>query len=736
MNGSDFRQRLLATFRVEAAEHINGMSSDLIALEQVVAPQNPEPLIETMFRRAHSLKGAARSVNADEMESVCEQLENTFAMLKRGELRTSPELFDQLHAALDSLRQLLAPTSEAQPSALPNPSPAPAPPSPSRNPPFSPANVTLPDTVRISTARLDSVLFQAEQMLSAKAATERRLAELEAIHFRLAEWERRWSRVRPEWRRFQRTQRTAAVVHAPGDAISGPLVEFLKWNEPFARALERNTFEAVRGAASEHRALSVMVDHLLQTTKEALMLPFSSLLELLPKMARDIARTQGKEVELILQGGEVEIDRRVLDEMKDAFIHLVRNSIDHGIETPEERRRSGKSPRGRITIGISQLAGGSVEIGISDDGAGIRVADVRSTATQSGFRSPTESGAPGESDPLGWIFESGFSTAAERSGISGRGLGLAIVRETVEKLGGTISVETRAGRGTSFRVTAPNTLARFRGVLVRAAGLSFILPSASVDRVVRVDRDTLRSVQGRETIQLDGETLPVSGLLQVLALSPRTAAHQPPRKLPAVVLGAHQQRLAILCDEIVAEQEVLMKPLGKLLARVRNVVGATVLADGTIAPVLNAGDLIRSALRAPVGTARVPVSGVAPTPRRKSVLVAEDSITSRTLLKNILQAAGYHVETAVDGLDALAALKSKPFDLLVSDVDMPRLDGLTLTAKVREDARLAQVPVVLVTSLGSRQDRERGIDVGANAYVVKSSFDQSNLLEVVGRLIR
>ncbi len=754
MRDSEFQKRLLETFRVEAREHIDGMSAGLIDLEKARAPERQAPIIESVFRKAHSLKGAARAVNAAEIESICRSLEGLFAKLKHGEIRCSAALLDTLHDAVDALRQLLdagpAPGEPEQQRAravleqldqalkAPASPPTEVPPAPPPVAPAEPARASpeppmaLPETIRIATTKLDSVLFQAEEMLAAKLAAGQRVAELSRLQETLAAWQKEWAKARAAVRPLEHSLRAAGPPGQAGQPAR-KLLEFLEWNRQFIEGVQKEFAATAAVAANDQRALSGMVDHLLDTTKEALMLPFSSLFGLLPKMVRDLSREQGKEAELHVQGGDTEVDRRVLEEMKEAFLHLVRNSIDHGIEPPAERRRKDKAPRGAITVTITQKAGGHLEITVADDGAGIDPSALRAAAVQSGFRPAGEVEKLSDQEALSLIFESGFSTVPMLTDLSGRGLGLAIVREKVEKLGGTISLETRRDAGATFRLVIPSALARFRGVLVKAAGQFFVLPSAPIQRIVQVGAADIQTVENRETIPLDGGSLALARLPDVLEL-PASRPAEGAKRFPVLVLAVRDVRLGFLVDEVLAEQEVLMKNLGKQLARVRNVAGATVLGDGRVVPILNVHDLAQSALKA----AGAPPKAAPPARQTKSapksVLVVEDSITSRTLLKNILRAAGYKVETAVDGQDALTALRSHPFDLLVSDVDMPRLNGFDLTAKIRGDPRLANLPVVLVTGLESRADKERGIDVGANAYVVKSSFDQSDLLAVISRL--
>lgn len=758
----DFLKKLLATFRIEAHEHIETMSSGLLDLEKTPPGERRAEIIEKIFREAHSLKGAARAVNLLEIESICQSLESVFGAMKNNRVAVSPLLFDLLHQATDTLRTVLSSDTAEKPAIAPlvrrldevskgaepvrvEPPPTPEPqeasPSPPPVRPAASADAAAPPlthslgsgTIRVHLAKLDSVMRQTEELFAPRLAAGQRVMELGETGAALATWKKERAKVQPARRSMERS--LARMDKTNGIAKGQPeltkLVEYLEAEEVFLKTVEGRVAKLERSAEDDYRLLAGMVDDLLLDVKEMHMLPFSSLLEGLPRLARDLARDQGKQVELVIQGGEIEIDRRILEEMKDPLNHLLRNCLDHGIEMPAVRKEKGKPPQGRLTLAVSHKDS-KVEILVADDGTGIDVAKVKVAAARLGRLSAEEIDKVDEREILALIFQSGFSTSPIITEISGRGLGLAIVREKVDRLGGTIAVESPPNAGTTVRIMLPLTLATFRGVLVWAGDQLFIIPAVSVERVVRVAHADIRTVENRETIPLDGQTVSLVWLSDVLEL-PR-ATGQPADNAQAVVLGLGVDRIAFRVDAILGEQEVLVKGLGRQLARVRNVAGASVLGTGHVVPVLNVPDLMRSAMK----SAAPHVAPAAEKPAetaKQSILVVEDSITARTLLKNILEAAGYNITTAVDGLDAYTRLKTGTFDLIVSDVEMPRMDGFDLTARVRADKQLSGLPVVLVSALESREHRERGIDVGANAYIVKSSFDQSNLLEIIRRLI-
>jgi two-component system chemotaxis sensor kinase CheA len=704
----EFLRSLRATFKVEAAEHLQEIGAGLLELEKAAGTAEQQTLIESIFRAAHSLKGAARAVNFTEIESLCQSVEELFAAWKRRDSLPTPATLDTAHRALDSMSQAIG--------------------APSLQPVSVPAAAS--ETVRITVRSLDTRLLEAEEMLSAKLAADQRATDLSVLAGRFEQWRKEWARVQP------RTRVLRQALERPRDALAAPdlrgLAEFIEWNHNYLRALEANVTALRRAADQDRLMVGKLVDDLLENSKQLLMLPLATLGGLLSKVVRDLCRDQGKEAELTIHGEDVTIDKRILEELKDPLIHLLRNCVDHGVETPEQRRRTGKPPRAVIGLTVSPVNSNQVEISISDDGAGIDLEKVKVAARKRGIV-PNTSDLLDESEALALVFEAEVSTSPMITQVSGRGLGLAIVREKVEKLGGRVAIESRRGAGTTIRMSLPLTLATFRGVLIESAQRLFVVPTAQVERVARFKLQDLQSVEGRRTLTIDGRAVALVVLAEVLRLPSTPRKGNSPEATPILVLGAGEQRVAFAVDAVLDEREVLVKSLTKPLSRVRNISGATVLGSGEVAPILNVPDLLKSARIAGVAlttaAAAVPVTAPA-----KRILVVEDSITSRMLLKGMLESAGYHVQTAVDGIDAFTILRAERFDLVVSDVEMPRMNGFDLTARIRADRSLAEMPVVLVTALESREDREQGIDVGANAYLVKSSLDQSNLLEALRRL--
>jgi two-component system chemotaxis sensor kinase CheA len=463
------------------------------------------------------------------------------------------------------------------------------------------------------------------------------------------------------------------------------------------------------------------------------MLPVSTVFDGFPRLHRDITRELGKEADLDVRGGDVEVDRAVLEQLRAPLTHLLRNALDHGLEAAEARVAAGKPRRGSLVIAAFQREG-VLQVEVADDGAGIDLARVRARALERGILTAEAAERTDDRDVLDLIFRSGFSTARQVTGLSGRGVGLDVVREHVERLHGTITVDTEPGRGTRFRLELPLTVATTLCLLVGAAGRPFGLPVTNVVRIERVREQGAGSVAGRPVLLVDGRPIPLVPAAGLLGLPPQPAG---PDAGTVVVVGSAERRTAMTVESLLGVQEVVIKPLPWPFARVRGTAGATTLASGEVVTILNAADLTRpghDATGPGVAAPEPPPEEAAP-PHQATVLVVDDSAVTRTLEKGILEAAGYQVRVAADGAAALDLLRREPCQLVVTDVEMPGLDGFSLTARIRADDDLRDLPVVLVTSLDSEDDRHRGVEVGADAYIVKGAFDQDRLLETIRRLI-
>lgn len=765
MGEAAFLRKLRQAFAGEARERLAAMEAALMGLEASPGPRgNAAALIEAFYRDVHSLKGASRTVDALALETVCQPLESVLGALKAGRIAASPRLMDLLHRSLKAVGDMLSrfdpeaggqslpraddpfllglaadltaaaegrETSAEPPTAPVSPaSPAASKARPEQVPPVAATSgpAKTAEMLRLPSERLERLMRDCEEFLPEKQA----LAELTEEAARLREGLRLL-------RRHMDLLMAAVSQGRPGEApgqADGELSPLLERCAGLGADLSAAARAHAMSLAARQRGMSAKIDELLGDLKQALTVPFSRLFERFPKMVRDLSRDLGKEAELVLESEDLEVDRRILDHLHDPFLHLLRNAVDHGLEPPAERRLQGKPERGRIGVRVRLVEQDRIEVVISDDGRGIDQAAVLDAARSAGLIDPGQAGGLGQEAALDLIFRSGMSTSLEVTEFSGRGLGLAIVREHVERLGGTLRLESRPGQGAAFHLSLPLSLSSFPALAVLAGGRTFMLAKSGIERVLLLDPEDILRFEGRDAVTHLGSPLTVLDLADILELPASPAAREDVQGRDAHVLVAvsGHRRLALRVDALLGEREIMVKPLGGQLRRVRNVAGVTVLGDGRLAPILHVPDLIASGLdakRSGPGARPAP----AEPPRPRSVLVVEDSVTSRMLLKGILESAGFRVATAVDGVEALTRLREARPDLVVSDVQMPRMDGLDLTRRIREDKALAGLPVVLVTSLDSPLDRERGVDAGASAYIVKSSFDHGNLLETVRRLI-
>lgn len=724
--------QLLATFCEELKEHVSTIERELLALEKASGAARAGPLA-ALSRVAHTLKGAALSVGSAPVAECCHRLEDVLASLREGRRIEDAALFALLYSAADSLREAgdllsagpsiplgrlsalsdrlrswLAAEGGGRPTERPSPVPASPPPE------SAAATSAASSVVRVPVTKLDRLQDQSGELLIARRRIEGRVEDLSAVAASFAAW-------RAEWTRAEKT----ALKELAGAGRSGA------WLTTVGVRLASACAELERvsgGMAADSRALAQAAAPLEESARAARMLPFLHAVEGLERAARDSARATGKEVELVVTGGDVAIDRAVLDALRPALLHLVRNAVDHGIEAPERRLSAGKPARGRVEVAAS-LRGSRVEICVEDDGQGIDGDAVRERARREGLPVPQNDAELAE-----LVFRAGFTTARAVSDVSGRGIGLDAVRGSAQALRGWVEFDSEPGKGSRVRLSAPLTLTTLRALLLSAGGHIFACALASVRGVSRVAPSGLRAVEGRETVTWEGAPVPVIPLTRALDIPFRGASATGGRAL-LMVLRVGRQQTAFAVDELLGEQEVVVKPLGARISRAPCATGAAVLPTGRIALILDAPSLLARAQALPAGPALSEALAAPAAAARRRVLVVEDSVTTRSLVKSVLEAAGYDVIAAADGAQGWRLLQEQPFDVLVSDIEMPGMDGLGLTQAVRGSKRLRDLPVVLVTALERDEEKARGLESGADAYIKKSGFDQALLLETISRLL-
>ncbi len=767
LSDEEIVRQLMSTFKAEADEHLEVLNERLLELEKGTVDDR-RGLLEEIFREAHSLKGAARAVDAGAIETIAHRIENVFAVAKRGELELKPNHFDLLYEGLDCMKaalsaviegagtpdhsgllvrldRVVAPGADAPQGAVAAPvdtgqsagrlknksrgangatGSAAADPKRKRN---TKRNGGVEETVRVSTRKLDALMTHVEELLVSKIRTEQRVSELKDLKSALQDWQKSWFKHRGAYDKLRRQPHEDLVE----------ILSFLGENQENLKHFWSHTNRLLQDFSKDSMRMSLITEDLQEDIRRVRMLPVTSIFEGYKRMVRDLARAQNKQINLQVIGAETELDKRLIEGIKDPLMHLIRNAIDHGIETSGVRAAAGKPAMGTIKLCAGQQ-GNTIKIEIEDDGTGLNIDKIKAIAVDKGVISAQESRALSDEDARLLIFQSGFSTADKVTSVSGRGIGLDVVKTNIEKLNGLVHVSPGSAGGTRFTLSLPLTLSTSRVLLIETAGETYAVPTAAVERIVRVDRDEVFTVGDRDVIRVAERSISLVGVRNILEL-PNDEGSGKSGKLPVIILGAAEKRVAFAVDSLLGETEIVIKSLGKMMSRVRNVSGATILGNGKVVMILNVGDMIKAARRTKHRSA--PESRTAPpkTPVKKkkdvTVLVVDDSITTRIMEKNILESAGYHVSLANDGLEALETLRRDHFDLIVSDVDMPRMNGFELTTKVKQSEELQNLPVVLVTALDSTADKARGLECGADAYIVKHSFDQRNLLETIEQLV-
>jgi two-component system chemotaxis sensor kinase CheA len=703
-------EELRNIYKTASEEHLQKLEDGLLHLEK---HPHDKARLEEVLREAHSLKGDSRMLGVDEVATLIHQLEDTLEAFKRGEIILSPQIGDRLYQGVDVIRKLVhkAVTGEPVPEIAPE---------------IAQADDYQIETIRVEPQKLDTLMTQAGELTVTKIRIAHLPAEIEEI---VTLWE--------EWSRDAFVNRLT-LDKLEGGSHNGALKQVQNFHHRGQQRLERLgvLINRLKNTASVDTArLDIVVSELESGIRTLRLLPLSTIFNLFPRMVRDLALGQSKQVNLVIEGGETKADKRILEEMKDPLMHMLRNAIDHGIETPQERERLGKPRAATIRLRGYQN-GSSIVIEIVDNGRGLNIESIKRTALQRGICREAELATMTTAQIQSLIFAPGFSTRTAITEISGRGVGLDVVARNVESLKGTIQVESAPSQGCKFRVRLNTTLTTTHVLIVEVHSISYALPVEFVQTTRLVSGHEIFTIEGCQTIALDGQPVSVARLADLLELQPEAPsspkAASGAKMLPCIILQVGEERLGLLVDALLDEQDVILKPQSKLLQRIRNVSGATILGTGEVCMILNPQDLLKS-VRRTVSVTSCP--SVEEAQRKQAILLVEDSIIIRTQLKRILESAGYEVMTAVDGFDGFNKLRTHAFDAVVSDIQMPNLDGLSLTSRIRQHKEYSELPIILVTTLFTDEDKRRGAEAGANAYITKGTFEQKVLIDTLRRLV-
>lgn len=755
----DIRQQLLAAFEAEHREHIDAIRAGLAG-----GREGRQPDWNDIFRRAHSLKGAARAVDLPPVEAVAHRLEALFErVLAGGDLGRAGEAATQL--ALDRIEAFVAALADEAPPDMPGdavaaldaclggapaaPEPLPAP----RKPPAAaqpaapfPSPEPSPDPaaslLRVPADAVEA-LMRATHDLASTLAGEALIGDGLARIVRAAgDLRRRAEAVRGRGALGALARSLGEADADPARAAVDAVRADLRGIEAALDALLREATDLVRRQAGIAGAVEGASARVRAEAERLALVPAETIFGGFARFLREAAREQGREIDVTERGLDLPVDRAMLQALKDPVLHALRNALSHGAETPEARRRAGKPPALGIVFEVG-VRGGRLSIAIHDDGRGPDLAAIAATARRRGLLA--EDDAADADGLLALVFEPGFSTARSVDALSGRGFGLSVVADAVRALRGSVRLEPRRPSGASLTMSLPLSAARRAMLLAEAGGATYALPGAAVSRLLRIDRADLGQAMGRSVVRLPGPegartALPVFTLAELVG-TPEGEAQPGPATV--VLLRAAGGACAVAVDRLHDVRTLLVLPAPPIGADAGLVSGTVILPGDRPALVLDPEGLVARAgaarfAPAPGGLATAaPAHGTLPAPPRSTILVVDDSITTRTLEKGILEAAGYRVVVCVDGQDALDRLRAEvePVDLVVADVEMPRLDGFGLLGALRADARFARLPVILMTSRGDAEDVARGLELGADAYLTKQKFDQRALLDTIGQLL-
>ncbi|MEM9218047.1 MAG: hybrid sensor histidine kinase/response regulator [Cyanobacteria bacterium P01_F01_bin.150] len=582
------------------------------------------------------------------------------------------------------------------------------------------------ETVRVKASKLDTLMTQAGELAVTQRRISRRMGDIEAM---LLLWEK-WSQAT-----LANNSQVDHLREAMGEEAFTELQKSRQLSDDYLAKFGTLLKQLYSSTNEDTAQLNSLSNELESGILELRQISLNSLFAMFPRMVRDITKQQGKIVNFVMEGGENQADKRIIEEMKAPLTHLIRNAIDHGIEMPEERVVLGKSSTAELKLKAYQQ-GNQIILEVSDDGRGLNLENIKRTAIRRGLHSEAELASMSPERLQSLIFSPGFSTRTTVTELSGRGVGLDVVRVNVERLKGTIHVQSIPSKGCTFRFTLKTTVGTTSALILQVNETPYAIPLESIDRMMRVAPHEIFMLEGRPTITIEEHPVSVVWLCDLLNLSPSETPLQNKQTSPSmtcVILQIGSERLGLFVDQLIDQQDIVLKAHSKLLKRVRNIAGATILGTGQVCMVLSPQDLIRSA-QGTIGEVAGIEWAIAP-PVKHRVLLVEDSIPIRTQVRRILEGAGYRVTTAVDGRDGLEKLTEDSFDAVVSDVEMPHLDGLELTSQIRQQSKYGNLPIILVTTLAKPEDKRRGVLAGANAYITKGDFDQSLLIQTLRRLI-
>ena len=743
---------LLDLFRTELETHSRALEEGLVEAE---ARHDPAKL-QGLMRAAHSLKGAARIVGLDSAVRLAHAMEDALSAAQRGERQLTGADFDLLLRGADVFSGLAArePTEipaalaeasgsieelakqfavpprpvapAAPPSAPPPVSVAPSVPAATPTPAVAPKAETVPKAPAEKTEDA-SVRISVENLNRLAGFAGECLVEVKTLH--------------PLTRTVQRIKQRHAVLSNAVEQALGAIGKesTLEAQARLEEALQQAGWihTAIPSYMTELERFSRKLEHLANRMYDeavaSRMRPFSDGLHGFSRMVRDLAKSLGKSIRFEIEGESTRVDRDILEKLEAPLTHLLRNAVDHGIEAPDARSQAGKAPEGRLTLSARHVAG-ILEINVADDGGGIDPEHVRRRIVEKGYAISDMAAKLSESEVLEFLFLPGFSTSQKVTEISGRGVGLDVVQSMARQVGGNVRLASKLGEGTRFVLQLPLTLSVVRTLMFELKGQPYALPLTRIDRVLGVPPGDVLAVEDRQYIRVDDQNIGLVDATQVLDLG---SSERPAGNLHVLTLSDRLNRYGLVVDRLVGEHDLVVIPLPSRLGKVPNVSAGAILENGSPVCILDSEDLVRSIDNLLTRGSLVKLSQQARAEKagRKRVLVVDDSLTVREVERRLLENHGYEVTVAVDGMDGWNAVQSSRFDLVVTDVDMPRMDGIDLLKRIKGIAPTKSIPVMIVSYKDQEEYRTKGLEAGASYYLTKSSFHDETLINAVRDLI-
>ncbi len=740
--------KFIARFIEESGEHIKSINAGLLTLDK--APDDVDTL-QAVYRSVHTLKGAARMIKLQAITQVAHKLEDALDALIRNEARHSKAFSELLFRGVDTIADLIdklsagdtqtavpADICEALELAARGDSvkapcqadvkiPSPDKPRPAQTtreasessgsytkapqaPKTAPKNkqIAAPETIRVRTKKLDELI--------------KLMGEITLVHKRL---KLKLFDIREVETLAKHNLDLIAFIDDQAPSLNGHKEKMLQ----IARSLNDRLRQLAADIREEATSQEILTGRLQDRSIEMRMLPLDTIFDTFHRTVRDLARSYGKEIEFEVHGGETELDKKIVDQIGDALLHMVRNAIDHGIEHPDERQKAGKNRSAIIRL-AARYEGGNVAIVLGDDGRGISPAKIKSRALSTNMMTESELNKMTDSEIVNLIFHSGFSTSEIITDISGRGVGMDVVRQViVERFKGSVRIDTKEGKGTTFRITLPLTMAIMHVLVVTASGYTFAFGAHSIVEILRVPKTEMITVVDKQAVRLRDQIIPVVYLHDVLNLP---AEPQEPQELLILIAVMGTEALGMVVDSMLNQEDMVIKPLPAHMQAIAWVSGVIISEKVGLITVLHFPEILETAKQLKI---KVPLKSKTAKEKTINILVVDDSISTREIEKSVLESYGYNVRLAGDGLEALEKAKTYKYDLLIVDIEMPRMNGFSLTEKLRQDEIYQDVPIILVSSLDKPEDINRGIQVGANAYIIKGAFDESNLIETIQNII-